>query len=174
MGGCAKVGTEVAGGGFFSRMFSSKRIGPDGIFFKDQGEWGKYEGEIDSDQMRQGKGKMSYEDGCTYEGSFVDDKYHGDSGVYSWSDGDVYWGAFKDGKQDGIGTFVTEGKTEYAYYEDGAEVGEGLSWDPDLKSVFKTEGGTRTVRLTLDEAEKIAREKFRMAPPGKENSAKLY
>ena len=67
--------------------------------FKDHGTWGSYEGDVDNGGNRQGKGKMTYVNGCYYEGGFVDDKFHGDKGVYHWFDGDGLVHAWKIGPQ---------------------------------------------------------------------------
>jgi len=164
----AEGGAKAAGRwgrGLFGRMFSSKQIGPDGNYFKDLGDWGKYDGALDGQQRRQGPGTMAYECGGSYVGPFADDRYHGAGAVYRWADGCEYRGAFREGERDGIGTFVTaEGRIEFERAERGV-AGAGLSWDPDLRAVFRTEERERTCELTPEEAAAIAREEFRMAPP---------
>ena len=154
--------------GLISRLFSKKKVGPDGtLFFKDYNEWGYYTGDVDSDGKRQGEGKMTYDSGNYYEGGFEDDKFHDDKkGVYHWQDGDEYSGGWKDGERNGIGSFTkADGTVEYSQYEDGNTKGEGVAWSADRKTAYKLEDGEQTVEITIEEAEGFAKEKFNLPVP---------
>jgi len=79
------VSTSSNNVGFIGRLFSSRKVGPDGKpLFKDYGDWGSYEGDVDENGKRQGHGKMKYNSGNRYSGGFKDNKFHGDKGVYHW------------------------------------------------------------------------------------------
>ena len=79
------VSTSSNNVGFIGRLFSSRKVGPDGKpLFKDYGDWGSYEGDVDENGKRQGHGKMKYNSGNHYSGGFKDNKFHGDKGVYHW------------------------------------------------------------------------------------------
>ena len=75
-------------------MFGKRTIGPDGRFmYKDHGTWGTYyDGTVDLNGKRIGKGKITYAEGGVYVGYFVDDVFHDNVGSYVWSDGDAYLG----------------------------------------------------------------------------------
>jgi hypothetical protein len=152
--------------GFFSRFFSNRKVGPDGrTMFKDHGEWGTYEGDVDEKGNRHGKGKVTYTNGDYYEGGFVDDKFHGDKGVYHWFDGDEYEGGWKDGERHGVGKFTNaDGTVEISMYE-GVAKGEGVLWSADRKTAHKTVNGTKTTEMTTDEAAKFAKESFDVPVP---------
>ena len=69
--------------GLFGSLFANRKAGLDGkMLFRDNGEWGSFDGEVDAAGNRQGSGKMTYKVGNYYEGGFVDDKFQGDKGVY--------------------------------------------------------------------------------------------
>ena len=151
----------------FKRLFSSKTVGPDGKpMFKDNGDWGSYEGDVDQSGNRQGNGKMTYVSGSIYEGGFVDDKFHGDKGSYRWSDGDEYEGGWKDGERQGVGVFRSaDGTVEYSIYEMGATKGGGLVWSADRKTAHKTVDGEKTTEMLVEEAVEFAKEIFDLPVP---------
>ncbi|KAL7548590.1 hypothetical protein ACHAWF_011870, partial [Thalassiosira exigua] len=156
-------------GGLLVRLFAKKKVGPDGkMMFYDNGEWGTYDGTVDENQNRQGRGKMTYGQGSSYEGGFVDDKYHGDKGVYRWSDGDEYEGSWKDGERHGIGIFRSaDGSVDYSRYETGSHVGEGVSWSPTRLKAHKMKDGNKTSQMLLAMAEKLAKDLFDLPVPEK-------
>jgi len=149
------------------RIFQSRRIGPDGkARFKDNSEWGSYIGDFDAAEKRHGQGKMVYESGHFYEGGFVDDKYHGDKGIYRWSDGHEYEGSWKDGERHGIGIFhVADGNVNYSLYEKGSCKGVGVAWSADRKTAHKVLDGEKKDEISLNMAEKLARDKFDLPVP---------
>lgn len=153
--------------GLLARLFSSKRVGPDGKpMFKDYGDWGTYEGDLDDDGNRHGKGKMTYDSGNTYEGTFQNGKFHGDKGTYNWSDGDEYVGPWKDGERHGNGSFLNaDGTMEYSAYENGQAKGEGVKISPDRKVAHKLEDGAEKIEMLIEEAAKIVTEKFGLSVP---------
>jgi hypothetical protein len=136
--------------------------------FKDHGSWGSYEGDVDYGGNRQGKGKMTYVNGCYYEGGFVDDKFQGDKGVYHWFDGDEYEGGWKDGERHGVGIFRSaDGTVEYSMYEMGVPEGEGVVWSADRKSAFKTVGLKKGSEISITMAEKLAKDMFGLPAPAR-------
>ena len=81
--------TNIQPSGFLRKIFAKDGEAfqnPDGkVMYKDNGEWGTYEGTFDSSgTKRQGKGVMKYDSRNVYTGGFVDNKYHCDSGTYRW------------------------------------------------------------------------------------------
>jgi len=153
--------------GLIGRLFAKKKMGPDGkMLYKDYGEWGSFDGDVDSSGNRQGRGKMTYDSGNYYEGGFKDDKFHGDEGRYHWFDGDEYSGGWKDGERHGIGQFFSAtGAVEYSMYDNGNAVGEGVTWTADRKSAYKMLDGERKNEISLGMAEKLAKEKFKLPVP---------
>ncbi|KAL7523765.1 hypothetical protein ACHAXR_001046, partial [Thalassiosira sp. AJA248-18] len=154
-------------GRLLGKLFSSRRVGSDGtLLFKDNGEWGSYNGEVDASGNRQGKGKMTYDTGNYYEGGFVDDKFHGDQGVYHWSDGDEYEGSWKDGERNGKGSFKkADGTVEYSMYEKGTSVGDGVTWSADRQTAHKVLNGEKKGEISLPMAEKLAKDMFDLPVP---------
>ena len=154
--------------GFLRRLFSNRKVGPDGnILYKDYGEWGSYDGDVDSSGNRQGKGKMKYDSGNYYIGGFKDDKFHGDEGRYHWFDGDEYSGGWKDGERHGIGQFFSAtGAVEYSMYDNGNAVGEGVTWTANRTTAHKMIDGKKDIEMSLAVAEQFSREKFDLPVPG--------
>lgn len=153
--------------GILKRMLSKGKKDANGKpMFKDHGEWGSYEGVIDENGKRQGKGKMTYTCGNYYDGEFVDDKFHGDNGIHHWADGDEYEGSWKNGERNGVGIFRSaDGSVNYSTYEDGMHSGEGVSWSADRKSAHKMIDGAEKNGISLALAEKVAKEKFNLPVP---------
>ena len=159
--------TKVYGGGVLKKMFSKGKKDANGKpMFKDHGEWGSYEGVIDENGKRQGKGKMTYTSGNFYDGEFVDDKFHCDKGIHHWVDGDEYEGQWKNGERQGIGMFRSaDGSVSYSTYEGGMTVGEGVAWSADRKTAHKMIDGVIKTGISLALAEKLAKEKFNLPVP---------
>ena len=153
--------------GYFRSLFADKKVGPDGkLMFKDYGEWGSYEGNVDEAGNRQGEGKMTWKSGNSYKGPFVDNKFHGEKGVYQWVDGDIYDGAWKNGERHGKGIFKNaDGTVEFLNYDNGEGKGEGLVWSADRKTVHKLLDGHKQSEMSLTMAAKLAKEKFGFAVP---------
>ena len=80
--------------------------------FCDDGIWGKYDGDLDANGRRHGKGRMKSEDGEVYEGEWVEDKREG-HGTCELANGAVYVGEFKKGKRDGRGTYYCNNGDKY-------------------------------------------------------------
>jgi hypothetical protein len=161
--GLSTPATVVSKPGFLKSLFATRSVGPDGeLMFKDHGDWGTYEGDIDSvTGNRQGKGKMTYAGGAYYDGCFIDDKFHGAKGVYHWSDGDEYVGSWKNGERYGQGMFTTaEGVVMYSMYEAGTAIGEGVGWTADKMTAFKTLDGDKTIEILIDDAVQLVRQNF--------------
>ena len=142
------------------RIFQRKKIGPDGKpMYKDHGDWGSYEGDVDENGKRQGIGKMTYESGTYYEGGFVDDKFDCDKGIYRWSDSAEYEGAWKNGERQGVGVFrSSDGSVDYSMYKGGSYEGPGVAWTADRKAAYKLIDGVRKDPISLAMAEKLAQE----------------
>ena len=154
--------------GFLRRLFSNRKVGSDGnILYKDYGEWGSYDGDVDSSGNRQGKGKMKYDSGNYYIGGFKDDKFHGDEGIYHWFDDDEYSGGWKDGERHGIGSFrKSDGSVEYSMYDNGNAVGEGVTWTANRTTAHKMIDGKKDIEMSLAVAEQFSRDKFDLPVPG--------
>ena len=110
---------------------------------------------------------MEYESGNYYDGPFDKNSFDGENGVYHWSDGDEYRGSWKKGERNGSGTFVNaaDGTVDYSMYDAGSAVGDGVSFSSYGKSAFKLVNGEKTIELTPEEAEDLARELFNLKPP---------
>ena len=148
--------------GLLGRLFSSRKVGSDGkIQFKDYGDWGTYDGELNESGDRHGQGKMTYDSGNYYEGGFVNNKFHGEKGIYHWQDGDEYSGSWKDGERHGVGLFKNaNGSVEYSMYEAGEGKGEGVKLSSDRKTAHKLVDGEQTTEMPIAEAEALIKEKF--------------
>eukprot|EP00581_Thalassiosira_minuscula_P001860 CAMPEP_0183746698 /NCGR_PEP_ID=MMETSP0737-20130205/66892_1 /TAXON_ID=385413 /ORGANISM="Thalassiosira miniscula, Strain CCMP1093" /LENGTH=485 /DNA_ID=CAMNT_0025982401 /DNA_START=130 /DNA_END=1584 /DNA_ORIENTATION=- len=159
----ASTGKEI---GFIGRLFASRKVGSDGtLYFKDYGEWGSYEGDVDADGNRQGPGKMTYDSGGYFDGGFADDKFQG-TGVYRWADGDEYEGEWKEGERCGKGSFTSaDGTVEYSVYDKGSTVGEGVSFSPDRRTAHKVVDGKKQNEISLSMAEKLAKDMFDLPVP---------
>jgi len=69
------------------------------------GEVVEYEGEVDSDKLPHGYGKMWRLNGERYEGEFFEGKRHG-KGKYFYPDGAYYEGESQNNMRHGYGVFV--------------------------------------------------------------------
>eukprot|EP00804_Cyclotella_cryptica_P016739 CCRYP_002034-RA/>CCRYP_002034-RA protein AED:0.26 eAED:0.26 QI:348/1/1/1/1/1/2/131/940 len=160
------VRKKMQKGGLFARMFSKSYVDAEGnLRFKDHGTWGTYVGDLDSDGKRNGKGKITYDDGGYYDGHFVDDKFH-KTGVYKWNDGDEYDGEWADGERNGIGIFrKADGGVEYSFFKNGSPVGDGVSWNADRTTAHNLKDGETKMEMLPEEAKKFALEKFNLPVP---------
>ena len=150
--------------GILARMLS--KYDDDGNrMHKDNGEWGSWNGELDSNGQRVGNGIMTYEVGAIYDGDFINDKYNG-FGTYTWPDGDVYEGEWENGQRHGVGIYrCTDGSVEYCGFENDAPIGEGIGWSADRKTAHRLENGVKTDEISLVEAEKLSKESFDLPIP---------
>jgi len=154
--------------GILNRLFPQNgQIGADGKpMFKDNGEWGSYEGLRDAKGKRQGQGKMKYDSGNIYEGPFVNDKYQGENGIYKWADGDQYEGQWKNGERNGFGIYrQADGSTSYCMYIDGSTSGEGVEWSGDRQHAYQLMDGERLMEILPEDAESFAKKKFKLSVP---------
>ena len=110
---------------------------------------GSYEGEINGDGQKHGRGIYRWIDGSVYEGDYRDDlrdgkgkflwsngeSYTGDylkdgrtgKGIYHWPDGSKYNGEFLSGKRQGLGTYhSTEGSIYEGEWFDDLQRGQGM------------------------------------------------
>lgn len=163
----AKVSASTKKLGFIGRLFSNRKVGPDGkMLFKDHGEWGSFEGNVDDTGNRQGKGKMTYKSGNYYEGEFVDNRFHGDKGTYRWVDGDEYNGSWKDGERHGKGRFKSvDGTVEYLEYDNGEAKGEGVKLSADGKIAHTLLGGEAHLEILVEEATSMIKDKWGVSDP---------
>mmetsp|Transcript_973 Transcript_973/g.1577 ORF Transcript_973/g.1577 Transcript_973/m.1577 type:complete len:463 (-) Transcript_973:605-1993(-) len=81
---------------------------------------GTYDGDVNSDEERDGHGTMKWTNGHEYDGSWVRNKRQG-RGTYCWSNGDVYAGCWVSGLREGLGT---------CRYSDGGAIYTG-EWKND-------------------------------------------
>lgn len=119
--------------------------------------WGDYEGQIDAEGRRYGKGKIVWENGYEYEGDFVGDLRNG-RGTMKYPNGNKYVGDFYDNRRHGWAVFwYNNGVVEMGRYDMGQETGEGVGWSPDRVSAMRLLDGKPQGQVTLEEAAKIAR-----------------
>ncbi len=130
--------------------------------FQDGDGSGYYIGELSVDgKERHGRGTMIYDSGCEFTGTFVSDKFHG-KGRYRWTDGDNQDGTWKEGLREGPSIFqsANTGEVQYSIYENGQIVGEGVFWSADRKTALKLINGKKNGPMSLEEAEKMCKDKF--------------
>jgi len=140
----------------------SGKVNPDGKpMFKDNGDWGSYEGGVDKRGYRQGNGKMTYVNGDIYEGGFVDNKIHCDRGIFRWADGEEHEGRWKDGDSQGVGIYrKSDGVVNYSMYEKGEAKGDGVEWRANRKTASKCVDGIKTTDMLIEDAGLLVKEKF--------------
>ena len=87
-----------------------------------------YEGEMDDNGLRNGKGVLTWT-GMVYDGDWVADKRHG-KGIWKWTDGDIYEGEFKDDIMHGKGIYNwTFGDSYDGEFRNGLFHGKGkFTW----------------------------------------------
>lgn len=124
---------------------------------------GTYEGEINKNGEKHGKGIYRWSDGSTYEGGYQNDLRHGNGrflwgngesyegkylndkrtgkGLYSWPDGSVYDGDFVAGKRHGDGRFRSVNGIIYkGEWFDDLQHGSGSLLYPDgrmMKGIWR-------------------------------------
>jgi len=109
---------------------------------------GSYQGEVDKNGKKQGKGLYKWHDGSSYEGDFDNDLRHGNGffrwangetykgdylkdartghGIYKWPDGSSYDGSYLNGKRHGKGIYVSSDRNVYeGNWFDDLQHGEG-------------------------------------------------
>ena len=95
-----------------------------------------YLGEFNSDEKRNGRGILLWEDKSKYQGQWKKDKPHG-KGKFIYPNGDYYIGEWKDGKVNGKGKFEhLKGSIYEGNWKDNFQDGEGIETWPD-GSVYK-------------------------------------
>lgn len=88
---------------------------------------GLYTGDL-VDGVRQGYGRMDYNDGASYEGEWNYGASHG-YGTYVWANGDRYTGEFSNGLCHGYGTFLWANGDRYTgEFNNGIKNGYGILW----------------------------------------------
>jgi len=113
---------------------------------------GKYFGQVNKDQLPNGKGNLIYKNGHEFTGEFKDgkkiigtytwpngEKFVGDfkdgrhsNGTFTWPNGNKYVGEFKKGKKNGSGTFTwPDGKKYVGEFKDDWRTGKGTFTWPD-------------------------------------------
>ena len=98
------------------------------IMQKEKSEY-EYEGYI-VNNLKEGKGKITFANGNIYEGEFKDDLKNG-NGKFTFANGNIYEGEFKDDMRHGKGTLYCK-----EIYDDGdvyEEIYEGY-WENDMKN----------------------------------------
>jgi len=98
------------------------------IMQKEKSEY-EYEGYV-VNNLKEGKGKLTFANGNVYEGEFKDDMRNG-YGKFTFANGNVYEGEFKDDMRHGKGTIYCK-----EIYDDGEvyeEIYEGY-WENDMKN----------------------------------------
>jgi len=74
---------------------------------------------------REGKGKLSFDDGNYYEGNFTKDKFDGE-GYFKFNDGREYKGNWKENEMNGEGVFIWNENQKYeGQYKDSRREGHG-------------------------------------------------
>ena len=84
----------------FLLLFSCKSSKIENIDFSD----GSYEGEINKNKQKHGKGFFRWNDGSYYNGLYENDKRHGE-GRFLWANGETYEGIYVQDKRTGRGTY---------------------------------------------------------------------
>eukprot|EP01060_Flectonema_neradi_P015348 TRINITY_DN2198_c0_g4_i1.p1 TRINITY_DN2198_c0_g4~~TRINITY_DN2198_c0_g4_i1.p1 ORF type:complete len:373 (+),score=114.74 TRINITY_DN2198_c0_g4_i1:40-1158(+) len=91
-------------------------------------KFGVYEGEVDEEGLRHGKGKLTYTNGNMVNGTWVKGAFTG-KGQKLFGNGDRYAGHFKEGKKHGFGKYVFAGGGSYTgEYVDDLQHGDGV-WE---------------------------------------------
>ena len=78
--------------------------------------------------MKNGKGKIAWNDSSYYEGEFVNNYFEG-YGVYMMRNRKTYIGQWKKGQMNGLGIFICpDGKCYKGYYENDIKHISNISW----------------------------------------------
>ena len=97
----------------------------------------KYEGDW-IDDTKKGKGTMIYKNGDIYEGYWMDDKKEGEDedeiGIMTYANGDIYTGSWENDKKsfDGVYKYAPNAENEYGYVEYDGE------WRNEYKNGYGT------------------------------------
>ena len=83
----------------------------------------RYCGEF-KDNVRHGRGKVTFADNNSYEGEYRNDMQHG-QGVFKWADGKSYEGKWKDNMRDGQGIVVSDKFTYSGQFKNDKMHGNG-------------------------------------------------
>ena len=86
---------------------------------------GIYEGKL-KEGKREGKGKMTYDNGDEYNGEWENDKKNGE-GIYKYANGDEYEGEWENDKKNGKGKYIYKKSNNYfiGYWKDDKKEGDG-------------------------------------------------
>ena len=80
--------------------------------------------------LKDGKGNLTYKNGDNYYGEFKDDKRNG-KGKLKYTNGDYYVGEFKDDKKEGSGTyFYKDGDYYEGDFKDDNRHSKGRVYNP--------------------------------------------
>ena len=98
---------------------------------------GLYQGTVNKDLKRDGKGLMHFNNGSFYSGEWKEDMIDG-LGLIKYYNGDKYMGHFKEGKRDGYGekSYKSDGKVFKGYWKNGNKEGKGEIYHNN-KLIFK-------------------------------------
>lgn len=92
---------------------------------------GVYEGEVNEEGKRHGKGKYTWSNGNIYEGDFVEGKCTG-TGKYIFANGNLYEGGFENGQRTGYGKLTRiNGEIYEGDWADDKKNGKGKYTWPD-------------------------------------------
>ncbi|KOO27242.1 morn repeat [Chrysochromulina tobinii] len=133
-----------------------------------------YEGELNKDGKREGRGTCRFASGESYEGEWRHGKMDG-RGCFKMLDGDMYGGTWKNGLKDGPGTYYyASGNADVVNYSGGEEVDEGVRFLADRSAAWKLLKGDLVGEISLEEAREIVDRIGEMCPPQlKEGSPSL-
>ena len=81
------------------------------VFLVGCGDKSEYVGDLQN-ELPDGKGIMTYEDGSTYDGEWKEGQRYG-KGTLTYEDGAKYEGEWKDGEMDGTGTLTWSNGDKY-------------------------------------------------------------
>lgn len=137
-GGCksAKIETiDFSDGSYEGELNRDKQKHGKGFFRWNDGSF--YNGEYLRD-LRHGQGRFLWANGESYEGVYVNDQRTG-KGVYRWPDGSIYEGSFFKGKRHGNGEFTASDGIKYrGEWLHDQQHGRGTLTFPDGKTISGT------------------------------------
>ena len=100
---------------------------------------------------------MLYPDGDVYVGQWKAGKREGCGRVFYASD-NISEAAFVSGVREGPGTFWEHsGYAQVSNHRHGKKIDEGAEWDPRREASWRLVGGDKRERISLEEAESIAK-----------------
>ena len=122
------------------------------------------EGGRNSKGEEEGRGTMVYANGSVYEGQWRTGKRHG-QGKQTIATGEVYDGEYVADKRHGRARqTLADGRLVVSYYEADAKTGQGVIWSADRAAAWELQEGLEARSISLDEADKIARELVNGSP----------